>query len=96
MPPWRIYCGEIALLLAISSMLLDLVFYFSWFHNGGSPHGLVPLVGIWEFVGRIAFWTFIASLLFTAFGRGRWRILIPVWVAAYVSVFWVIAMLEMD
>ena len=41
-PPqsWRMYCGKSALILAICSTLLELVFFYSWFHNGGSPHGL--------------------------------------------------------
>jgi hypothetical protein len=93
---WRIYCGRAALRLAICSMLLELVFYYSWFHNGASPHGLMPSPGIWKFVGRIAFWAFIASLVLTAFGKGKWRIFIPAWAAAYAFVVYVILMLEMD
>jgi hypothetical protein len=93
---WRTYCGKAALILAICSMLLELVFYYSWFHNGGSPHGLMPSPGIWKFVGRIAFWTFSVSLVFAAFGKGKWRIFIPIWAVAYTFVVYMIAMLEMD
>jgi hypothetical protein len=93
---WRTYCGKAALILAICSMLLELVFYYSWFHNGGSPHGLLPSPGIWKFVGRIAFWAFLASLVLTALGKGKWRIFIPVWVVAYAFVVCMIFMLEMD
>jgi hypothetical protein len=89
-------CGKAALLLAICSMLLELVFYYSWFHNGGSPHGLMPSPGIWKFVGRIAFWTFAASLVFTVLGKGKWRIFIPIWAVAYGFVVYMLAMLEMD
>jgi hypothetical protein len=95
-PSWRTYCGKAALILAICSMLLELVFYYSWFHNGGSPHGLMPSAGIWKFVGPIAFWTFVVSLVFTAFGKGKWRIFIPIWAVAYAFVVYMIAMLEMD
>ena len=95
-PSWRTHCGKAALILAICSMLLELVFYYSWFHNGGSPHGLMPSAGIWKFVGPIAFWTFVVSLVFTAFGKGKWRIFIPIWAVAYAFVVYMIAMLEMD
>ena len=95
-PRWRIFCGKAALILAICSMLLELVFYYSWFHNGGSPHGLMPSPGIWKFVGRIAICTFAVSLVFTVLGKGKWRIFIPVWAVAYAFVVYMIAMLEMD
>jgi hypothetical protein len=95
-PSWRRYCGKAALILAICSMLFELIFYYSWFHNGGSPHGLMPSAGIWKFVGPIAFWIFVVSLVFTALGKGKWRIFIPMWAVAYASVVYVIAMLEMD
>ena len=96
MPGWRMLCGKAALILAICSMLLELVFYYSWFHNGGSPHGLMPSPGIWKFVGRIAFWTFAVSLIFTVLGKGKWRIFIPIWAVAYGFVVYMISMLEMD
>jgi hypothetical protein len=96
MPGWRMFCGRAALILAICSMLLELVFYYSWFHNGGSPHGLMPSPGIWKFVGRIAFWIFAMSLIFTVLGKGKWRIFIPIWAVAYGFVVYLIAMLEMD
>ena len=95
-PDRRMLCGKAALILAICSMLLELVFYYSWFHNGGSPHGLMPSPGIWKFVGRIAFWSFAASLIFTVLGKGKWRVFIPIWAAAYGFVVYMIAMLEMD
>jgi hypothetical protein len=95
-PNWRTHCGKAALILAVCSMLLELVFYYSWFHNGGSPHGMMPSPGIWKFVGRIAFWTFAVSLVFAAFGKGKWRIFIPVWALAYAFAVYMIFMLEMD
>jgi len=52
--------------------------------------------GIWKFVGRIAFWTFVVSLVLTTFGKGKWRILVPVWALAYAFVVYTIHMLEMD
>jgi len=93
-PPqsWRAYCGKSALILAICSTLLELVF----FYNGGSPHGLMPTPGIWRFVGRISFWTLVGSVVLSVFGKGRWRLLIPAWAAAYLFVDYLIFMLEMD
>jgi hypothetical protein len=56
----------------------------------------MPSPGIWKFVGRISFWTFVASIVLTAFGKGKWRIFIPVWAVAYAFVVYMILMLEMD
>ena len=56
----------------------------------------MPPPGIWKFVGRIAFWTFAASLVLTVLGKGKWRIFIPIWAVAYGFVVYMLAMLEMD
>jgi len=93
---WKDYCGKSALILAACSTLLELVFFYSWFHNGGSPHGMMPSPGIWKFVGRISFWILIGSVGLSAFGRGRWKLLIPAWAAAYLFVAYLVFMLEMD
>ena len=92
-PPqsWRAYCGKSSLILDICSTLLELVFFYSWFHNGGSPHGLMPTPGIWRFVGRISFWTLVGGVVLSVFGKS-----IPAWAAAYLFVDCVIFMLEMD
>jgi hypothetical protein len=83
-------------MFAICSTLFELIFFYSWFHNGGSPHGLMPSPGIWKFVGRISFWTLVGSVVLSAFGKGRWRLLIPAWAAACLFVDYLILMLEMD
>jgi len=36
------YCSKAALIIATCSSLLELVFFFSWFVNRGSPHGMFP------------------------------------------------------
>jgi hypothetical protein len=95
-PRWRSYSGAAALSLASLATVLDLVFFFSWFHNGGSPHGMSPSPGIWKFAGRIAFWKFVSSVVLTLFGRGKWRILLSVWMASICIVVPLIFMLEMD
>jgi len=73
------------------SLLLFLVF-----HNGGSPHGMMPSPGIWKIVGRISGWTLVASIVLSAFGKGRWRLFIPAWAAAYTFVVYAVFMLDRD
>jgi len=95
-PSWWMYFSSAALILAVCSMVLELVFFYSWFHNGGSPHGLMPSPGIWKSVGRISFWTLVGSVGLSILGKGRWRLLMPVWAAACLFVDYLIFMLEMD
>src|SRR5215469_4446489 len=95
-PRWRSYSGAGALSLASLATLLELIFFFSWFHNGGSPHGMSPSPGIWKFVGRIAFSMFVASVTLAFFGKGRWRVLISAWVVSLCLVVPLIFALEMD
>ena len=93
---WRGFYGKAALILAFCSTLLELVFFFSWFHNGGSPHGMMPSPGIWKVMGRISGWTLVASLALSIFGKGKWRLLIPGWAVSYALVVYLIFALEMD
>jgi len=95
-PNWRKYSSIAALILAVCSMLLELVFFYSWFRNGGSPHGLMPSRGIWKSVGPLSFWALVASLSLSVLGKGRWRLLMPAWAAACLFVDYLIFMLEMD
>ena len=95
-PRLRSYFGAGALSLASLATLLELIFFFSWFHNGGSPHGMLPSPGIWKLVGRIAFWMFVASIILTFVGKGRWRIMICAWVVSLCVVVPLIFALEMD
>jgi hypothetical protein len=92
---WRLYSGAIALSLASLATVLEVLFFLSWFHNGGSPHGMLPSPGIWKFAGRIAFWTFAMSVVLTLFGKGRWRTLFSAWMASLCIVVPLIFMLEM-
>jgi salicylate hydroxylase len=52
----------LAVIPASCSALLELVFFFSYFHNGGSPHGMMPPPGLWKVVGRISAWILVASV----------------------------------
>jgi hypothetical protein len=93
---WRSYCGTVALVFASCATLLELAFFFSWFHNGGSPHGLMPFPGSWKVSGRIAACTLISSIALSAFGKGEWRLLILAWAASLAFVAYAIFMLERD
>jgi hypothetical protein len=93
---WRTYCGGAALISAGCSTVLELVFFVSWFHNGGSPHGMTPSPGIWKVIGRISAWFLIASLALSAFGKGKWRSLIPAWAATLTFVAYALFTLEME
>ena len=93
---WRTYFGKAALAAATCSTLLEAAFFFSWFHNGGGPHGMTPTPGLWKTIGRFPTWLLVASVILSAFGKGKWRLLILAWAAALVLVAIVIFMLEMD
>jgi hypothetical protein len=72
-----------------------LAFFFSWFHNGGSPHGMtMPSAGPWKFLGKIAACVLVASVVLSAFGKGQWRLLIPAWAASLVFVAYAIFMID--
>jgi hypothetical protein len=70
---WRKYCGTAALLAATCCTVLEILFLFSWFKNGGSPHGMMPSDGLWTFIGRVRLvvWAFAASIVLGAFGKGK-------------------------
>jgi hypothetical protein len=93
---WRAYCSTAALVTASCATLLELAFFFSWFHNGGSPHGMMPSPGLWKFLGKIAACGLVMSIVLSAFGKGRWRLLILGWAASLAFVAYAIFMLEMD
>jgi hypothetical protein len=95
-PKWRAYCGKAALIVGTFSTLFELLFYCSWFYNGGSRHGLLPPLGIWKFVGRISFWTLVSSVFLTVLGKGKWRLFIPAWAASFLLGAYLVSMLEMD
>jgi hypothetical protein len=92
----RMSCGTAALVIASCATLLELAFFFSWFHNGGSPHGMTPSPGAWKVLGRLAFWTALLSIVLVAFGKGRWRLMFLAWAVALPLVASAIFMLEMD
>ena len=94
--PWRNYFGKAALALAVCTTLLELIFFFSWFHNGGSPHGMNPSDGLWTIIRRFILWILVASLVLSAFTKGWFRLLIPAWAAGFLFVAYMLFALEAD
>jgi len=95
-PVWRNYFGKAALAFAVFSTALEMAFFFSWFHNGGSPHGLMPTTGLWKRLGPAAGWTLVASVILSVPGKGKWRLLIPAWAVSLLFVAYFLFMAEMD
>jgi hypothetical protein len=60
------------------------------------PHGATPSPGLWRFAGRIGAYLLIASIVLSAFGRGKWRLFILGWAASLALVSYAILMLDMD
>jgi hypothetical protein len=95
-PDWRTYSLYAALTAASCSTLASAGFFLSWFHNGGSPHGLTPSPGLWKSLGPIFRWTFVTSVLLAISGKGKPRFLVLGWAAAVVVAMAMVFMLEMD
>jgi len=77
LPIWRSCCIGIALVLATAATIVSMIDIFSWFHNGGSPHGMGPGTGLWIKFGPHSLKLEIAALLAGIFGvgKGRWFLL---------------------
>jgi hypothetical protein len=95
-PPWRKYFFNAALTVAGCATLSGIAFFISWFHNGGSPHGMDPSPGLWEQLGPIFKWTVIVSVVMGTLGKGKARFLVFGWAAAVVCSMALVFMLEMD
>ena len=94
---WRDYCGKAGLAIGVFSTILELIFFFSWFHNGGSPHGMWPSPGLWKVIGRIPMLVALpASVVLCSLGRGKWRLLILGWAGSLFLVAYLIFNLERD
>jgi hypothetical protein len=95
-PNWQTYSLYAALTVAGCSTLASLGFFISWFHHGGSPHGLSPSPGLWKSLGPISTWTLVTSVLLASLGKGKSRLLVLGWAASVVVAMAMIFMLEMD
>jgi hypothetical protein len=93
---WRRYGIGFALVLATLATIASMIDMFSWFHNGGSPHGMNPGPGLWITFGPLSLKLMVAAFVVAPFGvrKGRWLLL-----SVPPSLFCVVAllsMLEMD
>lgn len=95
-PRWRKHCELAALTLVMAATFLNLISWFSWFQNGGSPHGMCPPLGLWKPTGRAAFYAFIASMVLAVFATGKRRWLVAGCGAALIVVEFVISLAELD
>jgi hypothetical protein len=95
-PNWRTYALYAALTAASFSTLAIVGFFLSWFHNGGSPHGLTPSLGVWKSLGPIFPWTLATSVVLATCGKGKARLLVLGWSAAAVVATALVFILEMD
>jgi hypothetical protein len=95
-PVWRSRAGALALALATAATVFELIFFLSWFHNGGSPHGMMPSPGIWKFIGRVAGCAFLGSIALAPFGKGMWRLTFVGWVLSLCLIVPLIFAAEMD
>jgi hypothetical protein len=93
---WR-RCFLIAGLIAATvCVAADLTSWFSWFRNGGSPHGLLPRPGVWMQLRGVIKYSFIAAVVLAILGKGRGRLFALGSTASMILVEGALAALEMD
>jgi len=93
---WRSQCQQDALYLATLATFSTMLFFFSWIHSGGSPHGGQPPRGLWLLLRPVAVWSVIATVGIGAFGRGKGRLLVLGSAISIFCVSYMLAALEMD
>jgi hypothetical protein len=95
-PAWRKRCELAALILATAATICNFVSWLSWFHNGGSPHGMTPPSGLWQPIGRAAFYAWIAAIPLSAAAIHKRRALLLGWSVASIVVQVMVSVFEMD
>jgi len=93
---WRAYSTVASLIAASCATLIEIGFVGSWFHNGGSPHGMDPSPGLWKTLGPIFRYTMIGSVALAVVGNGKPRKYVLGWTVAILVGITLIFMLEMD
>jgi hypothetical protein len=96
LPAWRRLLVRTALLVAVVSTVLNMVWNASWLHSGGSPHGMDAGPGLWQHLGRFLLWSLAAATALGFFGKGKARALLVGWSISMVVVFQLIFMLQFD
>jgi hypothetical protein len=71
---WREYGMAASLIATSCATLTEIGFVISWFHNGGSPHGMEPSPGLWKTLGPIFRGTLLTSVALAILGKGKPRI----------------------
>jgi hypothetical protein len=93
---WRSNCQRLALIVATIATLTAMGFWFSWTHSGGSPHGMMPALGLWLPLREIAKWSVVATVAIGAFAKGKARMLVMGSAISICFVIFLLAALEMD
>jgi hypothetical protein len=96
LPTWRRFIFFAAVLVAIVSTVLNMLWNASWLENGGSPHGMGAGPGLWQNIGPFLLWSFGAATVLSFFGKGRSRILMLGWSLSMWLVFQLIYVLQFD
>ena len=93
---WRSYFQKAALIVATLATSTAMIFFLSWTHSGGSPHGGQPPPGLWLFLRPIAIWSVIATVAIGGIAKGRTRLLVLGSAISIFCVIYLLAALEMD
>jgi hypothetical protein len=95
-PDWRSSCLRLALIAGTLATLAAMGFWLSWTHSGGSPHGLMPPIGPWLVLRRIAKWLVVVTVALGVIAKGKGRLLVIGSAVSIVCVVFLLVLLEMD
>jgi hypothetical protein len=93
---WRLHSLTAAVVLGTLATLTSMVFWLSWTHSGGSPHGLMPLPGLWLKIRPLAEVSVLATIAVGALGKGKGRLFIIACALSIVLVVFLLGVGEMD
>jgi hypothetical protein len=95
-PRWRKYSFQAALFLATAAQLLTMLYFVSFFYNGGDPHGMGPSPGLWSTLGPPSTYTIATSFLLTLLGKGKGKLMLFAWAITIVVAGTMIFLMGMD
>jgi hypothetical protein len=93
---WRARFLSLSLVTSTLAILSGFAFWLSWTHSGGSPHGLIPPLGIWLPLRETAKWSVVATVAVAIFARGKGRFWVIGSVVSMCAVLFFLTVLEMD
>jgi small-conductance mechanosensitive channel len=82
--------------VATCTTFLEVLFFLSWFHHRGSPHGMTPTAGFWSFIRKFVVYVSAASIFLSVLSKGKCRLLLFAWAASLAFVVYAILMIEFD